>query len=246
MAPGDAGEPVGLAKTMSGRLYGVGVGPGDPELMTLKAVRILAEAPVIAYPAPDPGESSARAIAARFIPAGRTEIAIRVPMRPGKMPTEIYDSAAEEIAAHLDAGRDVAVLCEGDPFFYGSFMYLHDRLAGRFACTVVPGVTSLTACAAASGKPLVRRDDVLAVLPAILPDAELERRLLQVDAAVIMKVGRHGRRVRSLLDRLSLASSSTYVAHASRPEERVLPVADLGELETPYFSMILVSKGEAA
>lgn len=231
---------------MSGRLYGVGVGPGDPELMTLKAVRILAEAPVIAYPAPDPGESSARAIAARFIPAGRTEIAIRVPMRPGKMPTEIYDSAAEEIAAHLDAGRDVAVLCEGDPFFYGSFMYLHDRLAGRFACTVVPGVTSLTACAAASGKPLVRRDDVLAVLPAILPDAELERRLLQVDAAVIMKVGRHGRRVRSLLDRLSLASSSTYVAHASRPEERVLPVADLGELETPYFSMILVSKGEAA
>lgn len=231
---------------MSGRLYGVGVGPGDPELMTLKAVRILAEAPVIAYPAPDPGESSARAIAARFIPAGRTEIAIRVPMRPGKMPTEIYDSAAEEIAAHLDAGRDVAVLCEGDPFFYGSFMYLHDRLAGRFACTVVPGVTSLTACAAASGKPLVRRDDVLAVLPAILPDAELERRLLQVDAAVIMKVGRHGRRVRSLLDRLSLASSSTYVAHASRPEERVLPVADLGDLETPYFSMILVSKGEAA
>ena len=137
---------------MSGRFYGIGVGPGDPELMTLKAVRILAAVPVIAYPAPDPGESAARAIAAAFIPAGRAEIAIRVPMRPGRMPVEVYDRAAEEIAVHLEAGRDVGVLCEGDPFFYGSFMYLHDRLAGQFACTIVPGVTSLTACAAASGE----------------------------------------------------------------------------------------------
>ena len=135
---------------MSGRLYGIGVGPGDPELMTLKAVRILSEVPVIAYPAPNSGESSARAIANRFIPVGRTEIAIRVPMRVGPVPVEAYERAAEEIAGHLEAGRDVAVLCEGDPFFYGSFIYLHDALAGRFPMTIVPGVTSLTACAAAS------------------------------------------------------------------------------------------------
>jgi precorrin-2/cobalt-factor-2 C20-methyltransferase len=159
---------------MSARLYGIGVGPGDPELMTLKAVRLLAELPVIAYPTPDSGDSAARAIAAQFIPSGRTEIAIRVPMRPGRMPVEIYDEAAEQIAAHLHAGRDVGVLCEGDPFFYGSFMYLHDRLAGRFDCQVVPGVTSLTACAAASRRPLVRHDAVLTVVPATLPDAELE------------------------------------------------------------------------
>ena len=139
--------------------------------MTLKAVRILAEVPVIAYPAPNSGESSARAIAAKFIPAGRIEIAMRVPMRVGPVPLEAYERAAEEIAAHLDAGRDVAVLCEGDPFFYGSFMYLHDALADRFPTTIVPGVTSLTACAAASGRPLVRRDDVLTVLPATLADA---------------------------------------------------------------------------
>ena len=110
---------------------------------------------MIAYPAPNDGESTARAIAARLHPAGRTEIAIRVPMRPGEVPAEIYDRAADEIAAHLDAGRDVGVLCEGDPFFYGSFMYLHERLADRFPCTIVPGVTSLTACAAASRPPLV-------------------------------------------------------------------------------------------
>ena len=231
---------------MSGRLYGIGVGPGDPELMTLKAVRILGEVPVLAYPAPDPGESAARAIAAPFIPRDRVEIAIRVPMRPGRMPVEIYDAAAHEIAVHLQDGRDVAVLCEGDPLFYGSFMYLHDRIAARFPCTIVPGVTSLTACAAASGRPLVRRDDVLSVLPATLPDAELERRLGAGEAAAILKVGRHLHRMRELLQRLGRAETAVYVAHASRPDERVLSLAELEGTEAPYFSMILVSRRHAA
>ena len=227
---------------MTGRLYGIGVGPGDPELMTLKAIRILRAVPVIAYPAPDHGESAARSIAAEFIPAGRTEVAIRVPMRPGKMPVEIYDLAADELAAHLRAGRDVGVLCEGDPFFYGSFMYLHDRLAGRFPCTIVPGVTSLTACAAASGKPLVRRDDVLSVLPATLPDAELQRRLGDSDAAAILKVGRHLPRLRQMLARQNLSDRAVYVAHATRPDERVVAMPALIDDEAPYFSMILISK----
>jgi precorrin-2/cobalt-factor-2 C20-methyltransferase len=231
---------MGVGEAMSGRLYGIGVGPGDPELMTLKAVRLLGSLPVIAYPAPDPGESAARAIAASFIPAGRTEIAIRVPMRPGRMPVEIYDRAAEAIAAHLAAGRDVGVLCEGDPFFYGSFMYLHDRLDGRFPSTVVPGVTSLTACAAASGRPLVRRDDALTILPATLPDEALERRLAGGGAAAIMKVGRHLPRLRAMLGRLGLGSSATYVAYASRENERVLPLDALRDHDAPYFSMILI------
>jgi precorrin-2/cobalt-factor-2 C20-methyltransferase len=217
---------MGLEESVSGRLYGIGVGPGDPELMTLKAVRTLGEVPVVAYPAPDPGESAARAIAAAFIPPRRIEIAIRVPMQPGRMPVEIYDRAAGEIALHLREGRDVAVLCEGDPFFYGSFIYLHDRLAADFPCTIVPGVTSLTACAAASGRPLVRRDDALSVLPAMLPDAELERRLGTADSAAILKVGRHLPRLRALLDRLGLAGSATYVAHATRPDERVAALAE--------------------
>jgi len=235
-----------LEEAVKGRLFGIGVGPGDPELVTLKAVRLLAELPVIAYPAPADGESTARAIAARFIPTGRTEIAIRVPMRPSEMPVAIYDRAAQEIAVHLKAGRDVGVLCEGDPFFYGSFMYLHDRLAGRFPCTVVPGVTSLTACAAASGRPLVGRDGVLTILPATLSDAELERRLAGSDAAAIMKVGRHLGRVRNLLARLGLVSSAIYVAHASRRDERVASLADLTEGEAPYFSMIVISAGRPA
>jgi precorrin-2/cobalt-factor-2 C20-methyltransferase len=229
---------------VSGRLYGVGVGPGDPELMTLKAVRILSEAPVIAYPAPNSGESSARAIAQKFIPVGRTEIAIRVPMRVGPVPLEAYESAAEKIATHLEAGRDVAVLCEGDPFFYGSFMYLHDALAERFPTTIVPGVSSLTACAGVSSRPLVRRDDVLTILPATLGDEELSRRLADCDAAAIMKVGRHLSRLKRLLERLGLLASAIYVSHATRGNERVMRLSELSDPEAPYFSMILVSKAD--
>ena len=235
-------EEAVTGRRATGRLYGIGVGPGDPELMTLKAVRILGETPVVVYPAPEDGDSSARRIAARFIPVGRTEIAIRVPMRPGRMPVEVYDRAAEEIAAHLQAGRDVAVLCEGDPFFYGSFMYLHDRLAGRFPATIVPGVTSLTACAAASGRPLVRRDGVLTVLPATLPDEALERHLGATDAAAVLKVGRHLPRIKALLSRLSLADAARYVAHASRTDERIARLAELDDPEAPYFSMILIAR----
>ncbi len=237
---------MGVEEVVSGRLYGVGVGPGDPELLTLKASRILARVPVVAYLAPNSGESSARKIAAQAIPAGVTELPIRVPMRPGPEPAALYDEAAEAIAAHLEAGRDVAVLCEGDPFFYGSFAYLHDRLAPRFPSTIVPGVTSLTACAAASGRPLARRDTVLVALPATLPDDDLERHLTAAGAAAILKVGRHLPRLKALLARLGLTDQSHYVAHATRADECALPLAALTDEEAPYFSMILVSKETAS
>jgi len=253
MEAGDAGDAMGVGEVqgqrMSGRLYGVGVGPGDPELMTLKAVRVLAQAPVVAYPAPafenGGGESSARKIAAAHIPAGRIEIAIRVPMRPGREPASVYDNAAKSIVAHLEAGRDVAVLCEGDPLFYGSFVYLHDRLADRFPTTIVPGVSSLTACAASANRALVRRDQTLAVLPATLSDEALEARLAAPEAAAILKVGRHLPRLKALLAKLGLVEASTYVAHATRADERVVALADLDAETAPYFSMILVAKERA-
>ena len=152
---------------MSGTLYGLGIGPGDPELITLKALRLLQSVPVIAYPAPETGESLARRIVAPHIPEGRTEIAIRMPLVVERFPAqEVYDAAAAELRAHLRAGRDAAVLCEGDPFFYGSFMYLFGRMAEEFPVEVVPGVSSLTACAAVLGAPLAARNDVLTVVPA--------------------------------------------------------------------------------
>jgi precorrin-2/cobalt-factor-2 C20-methyltransferase len=226
---------------MTGTLYGLGVGPGDPELMTLKAVRLLRQVPVIAYPATGNGDSSARAIAAGSIPPGRTEIAIKVPMRPGRMPTKIYDVAAGKIAGHLADGRDVAILCEGDPFFYGSFMYLHDRLAGRFPCVVVPGVSSLTACAASAGRPLAGRNTVLTVLPATLDDTDLTSRLKNAEAAAILKVGRHLPRLRAVIEACGLTARANYVEHASRVDEKVLPLTEAACGDAPYFSMILIA-----
>ena len=150
---------------MSGTLYGVGVGPGDPELITLKAARLIAAAPVIAYPAPDTGSSFARRIAADVIPETVLEIPMIVPMRTERFPAQdVYAQAAAEISGHLQAGRDVVVLCEGDPLFYGSFMYLFVRLADEHRTEIVPGVSSLGACAAALARPLVARNDTLTVL----------------------------------------------------------------------------------
>jgi precorrin-2 C(20)-methyltransferase len=226
-----------------GTLYGLGIGPGDPELMTLKAHRILQSVPVVAYPAPEDGDSLARAIAAPHLVGGQTEIVIRTPMTPGNFPADdVYDHYAAEISEHLNAGRDVAVLCEGDPFLYGSFMYLFQRLSGDYRAEVVPGVSSLGAVAAASGRPLVSRNQSLSILPAPMDEAELERRLADTDACAIMKVGRHLDKVKRILARLGLDGGAVYVEHASMPNEKILPLSDVGADAAPYFSMVLVGR----
>lgn len=235
-----------MTGTTSGTLIGVGVGPGDPDLMTLKAVKVIAVTPVIAYPAPEGGDSLARAIAAPHIPVGKTEIVIETPMVPGRFPADdVYDKYADEIGVHLTAGRDVAVLCEGDPFLYGSFMYLFLRLAERFPTDVVPGVSSLGACAAAAGAPLVSRNQVLTILPAPLDEPELETRLAGTEAAAIMKVGRHLPKVQRVLKKLGRLENSHYVERATMAGERVLPLSEAPET-APYFSMILVRSPEDA
>lgn len=233
---------------MSGRLFGVGVGPGDPELLTLKAVRLIAECPVIAYPAPAGGtESMARQIAGPHIPDGKTEIIIETPMIPGQFPAnDVYDRYASEIAEHLEAGRDVAVLCEGDPFLFGSFMYLFGRLSSDHATEVVPGVSSLGACAARAEVPLVSRNQTLSVIPAPINEDELERRILGTDAVAIMKVGRHLSKVRRVLEKLNRLDDATYVERATLENERVMPLSDIDVETAPYFSMILLRTSEAS
>lgn len=224
---------------MTARVFGLGVGPGDPELLTLKALARLRAARVVAYPAPERGPSFARAIVARWITPAQIEIPIRVPIESGTPPESVYDAAAAAIAAELRQGRDVAVLCQGDPFFYGSFIYLFARLAEAHEVEIVPGVSSLAAVAAAAKWPLAARADVLAVIPASLGDGELERRMAAADAIAIIKLGRHFARVRDLLRRLGLASHARYVERASLASERVLSLADVAPETVPYFSMIL-------
>ena len=245
MAPFDASHAMELGKAMTGTLYGVGLGPGDPELMTLKAHRLISSAKTIAYPAAEGVPSFARQIAADVIPADAEELPIEMPMTVNRFPAkEIYDSAAETISEKLQSGEDVVVLCEGDPFLYGSFMYLYERLSGEHPCQIVPGVSSVHACAAELGRPLAARNEVLTIIPGPLEDDRLKERIQNSEACVIMKVGRHLPRVKNLLKDLGLLEKAGYVERATLPERQAMPLASYPNETAPYFSMIIIYKGD--
>lgn len=233
----------GAATKAPGRMIGVGLGPGDPDLVTLKAARLLGTAQVIACPALPDAPSFARRIAAPHMNPSARELVIEVPITPARGPAQAaYDAGAARIAEVLDTGTDVVVLCEGDPFFYGSFMYLNARLSERYAVEVVPGITSIAAAASALGLPLTARNEVLATLPAPLDDAALRARVEIADSLAIMKLGRHLGRIRALLGELGLADRARYIERATLPEQRILPLAEAPD-PAPYFSMILLTKG---
>jgi precorrin-2/cobalt-factor-2 C20-methyltransferase len=228
-------------EAMSGKLYGLGVGPGDPELMTVKAWRLVSTAPVIAYLAANGEESTARAIAKPFIPEDVIELSLPVPMRLEREPAQkAYDEGAARIAAHLKEGRDVVMLCEGDPFFYGSFMYLFARLAGTYETIVVPGVTSITASAAAVGRPLAGRDEVLKILPATLPMDRLREELQTCQSAAIIKVGRHFGKVKQVLSALDMITRAVAVEKATREDQVIRAVESIEADALPYFTTIIV------
>ncbi|BFU43407.1 precorrin-2 C(20)-methyltransferase [Krasilnikovia sp. MM14-A1004] len=234
---------------MSGRLYGVGLGPGDPELVTVKAARLIGAADVVAYHAARHGRSNARAIAAQYLRPEQIEEPLIYPVttettdHPGGYQgaiDEFYADAAQRLAAHLDAGRDVVVLAEGDPFFYGSYMHMHKRLAHRYPTEVVPGVTSVSAASATLGRPLVERDEVLTVLPGTLPPDELATRLADAGPAAIMKLGRTFTGVREALERAGRLDDAWYVERATTDRERTEPLAEVDPATVPYFSLALL------
>ncbi len=234
---------------VTGRLYGVGLGPGDPGLITLKSARLIESADVIAYHAGTGKSSIARAIASDLIPSGAIEEELRYPVTTGKAVhpegyhqqlADFYDECAERLGAHLDAGRNVVVLAEGDPMFYGSFMYLHDRLSGRFPTEIVAGVTAVAGASAVAAKSLCRHEDVLTTLSGTLPVPELARRLADTDAAVVMKLGRTFANVREALRQAGLLERAIYVERATRDGERVLPAADVDPTTVPYMSIVIV------
>ncbi len=232
----------------AGRLLGVGLGPGDPELVTLKARRVIEAAQVVAYPCARHGRSVARRIAAPYLREDQLEIALSFPVtteetdHPGGYEgalRDFYDEGAAELARHLDQGRDVAFLCEGDPFFYGSYMYFHERLERRYETEVVPGVTSFSAAAAAAGKPLVKRDDVFTVLPGTLAPELLAERLRGADAAVVLKLGRTFAGVCEAAEQAGITERAIYVERASSPEQRVSALREVAG-DVPYMSLVLV------
>lgn len=226
-----------------GKLIGIGTGPGDPELVTRKAWRLVSEAKVVAYPTPDQGDSFSRQIMADAIRDDAIEIPIIIPMVSGRAPAQaIYDQAAEDLLIHLNAGHDVAVLCEGDPLFYGSFMYLLARLRDEVEVEMIAGVSSLVASASAALRPLAARLDVLSVLAAPLDNDRLRDAIATSESVVIIKLGRHLERLRGLIADLNLLDNAIYISHATLPHQQVMPLQDAPD-DAPYFSMILIYKG---
>jgi len=231
---------------MTGHLYGVGLGPGDPELITLKAARLIVAADVIVYHSARHGRSIARSIAAGHLRDGQIEEPLIYPVTTEatedyrRVLEEFYERCAARLAEHLEAGRAVVVLCEGDPFFYGSYMHLHKRLGGRYPTTVVPGVTSVSGASAELGRPLVERDEVLTVLPGTLPADVLAEHLKETDSAAILKLGRTFGGVRQALEEAGRLDEARYVERATTDRQRVLPLADVDPETVPYFSVALV------
>jgi precorrin-2 C20-methyltransferase/precorrin-3B C17-methyltransferase len=235
--------------TTRGTLWGVGLGPGDPELVTVKAARLIAEADVVAYHSARHGHSIARGIAEPYLRPGQIEEHLVYPVttettdHPGGYAgamEEFYRESADSIAAHLDAGRNVALLAEGDPLFYSSYMHMHTRLTERFDAVIVPGVTSVSAASAATATPLVQGDEVLTILPGTLHVAELKRRLADTDAAVVVKLGRSYPAVREVLSSIGRLDETFYVERASTPRQRVLPAGEVDQTAVPYFSLAMI------
>ncbi|MFI9352893.1 precorrin-2 C(20)-methyltransferase [Streptomyces lydicus] len=241
----------GTGTQTTGRLYGVGLGPGDPSLMTVRAVQVIADADVIAYHSARHGRSIARSIAAEHLRADHIEEALVYPVttestdHPGGYRgalDDFYEAAAARLAVHLDAGRTVAVISEGDPLFYGSYQHMHKRLAHRYPTEVIPGVTSISAAAARLGKPLAEADEVLTILPGTLPEEELTARLAATDTAVVMKLGRTFPTVRRAMERSGRLPEAHYVERATMAGERTDALAAIDpETDTvPYFSVTVV------
>ncbi len=228
---------------ITGRLIGVGVGPGDPDLLTIKAVKAIKAAPVIAYVSANGGASLARQIVAEHLTSKAKEIRFTLPMSPlPELAQSAYDEGASRISAELEQGLNVVTLCEGDPMFYGSFGHIFQRLAHQYPTEIIPGISSVMASAAVAREPLAFGQDCFAVIPATMPEELMTARLKAADSAVILKLGRHLDKVRTVLDRLELSQRSVYVERASSSQEKVIALTDLDEVDVPYFSLILVSK----
>ncbi|WP_294536251.1 precorrin-2 C(20)-methyltransferase [uncultured Rhodoblastus sp.] len=234
----------------AGRLYGVGLGPGDPELLTVKAVRVIETTPVIAFFAKAGRRGNARAIVDRWIPASAEEMPLYYPVTTeipvadpayNRLLAQFYQQAAEAIAAELSNGRDVAILSEGDPLFYGSFMHLYIRLKPRFAVTVVPGVAGMAGCWSAAGEAMTWGDDILTVLPGSLPPEILAERLRHTDAAVIMKIGQNFAKIREVLRHSGHYERALYVERGTMAGEKIMALKDKPDDVAPYFAIILIA-----
>lgn len=231
-----------------GKVICAGLGPGDPELMSLKSARVIGAADHVAYFRKAGRAGQARRIVEGMLKPGVTEYPMEYPVTtelPFDSPeytqalAHFYDDWADRLA-DLAQGQDVVVLCEGDPFFYGSFMHLHSRLQGRVRVEVIPGITGMAGCWHATDTPITWGDDVLTVLMGTLPEEDLVRHMETADALVIMKTGRNLPRVRRALERAGRLEAAWLVERGTMPNQRVARLAEVDAADCPYFAIVLV------
>lgn len=230
--------------------FGVGLGPGDPAYLTLRAREVLDQADRLVHFCKRGRRGNARTIVDRILgPDPVREIALVYPVTTEAAPGEgaydgpiaaFYEESCALLAAEAEAGRRVAILCEGDPFFYGSLMHLWRRLAPLYPFEVIPGVSGMSGAWTLAGAPITWGDDVLTVLPGTLAEDDLARRLAGTDAAVVMKLGRHLAKVRRALAAAGLLQRAIYVERAAMEGQQILPLAQKDDDEAPYFAMVIV------
>ncbi|NRA86428.1 MAG: precorrin-2 C(20)-methyltransferase [Rhizobiales bacterium] len=232
-----------MNKVKTGKLYGIGVGPGDPELLTLKAVRLIKSADIISYPTNQAGKSIAWQIAAPHAPKATKKLGFYVPINVNRAAANLaYDDAAKKISKHLDAGLDVACLCEGDAFFYGSFAYIFERLVDNFATEIIPSMPAFVAASAALKIPMLIQNEDLQIIPATLDEAILIDKIRTGNNIAIYKVGRHFAKLRQILEKFNLLDKANLVEYVSQKQQKVTPMASTNHDTRPYFSMIIINK----
>ncbi len=234
-----------------GRIICAGLGPGDPELMSVRAARLVRAARHVAYFRKAGRQGQARRIVAGMLADGCAEYAMEYPVTT-ELPADsaeyigllerFYDDWAGRLAA-LARTEEVVVLCEGDPFFYGSFMHLHVRLRGKVEMEIVPGITGMSGCWTATGTPITWGSDILTILPGTLPEAELARRMGESDAFVVMKTGRNLPKIRRALAQAGRLEAAFLVAHGTTSQQRIARLADMAEGDCPYFAVVLAHGG---
>lgn len=237
------------AEQLKGRFIGVGVGPGDPELMTLKALRLIQGASVVSYLSNDKGQSQALNIATEAFHQPHLQqvhIPIKMPMSIDRRYANLaYDEGAEAIKTQLQQGKDVVFLCEGDPLFFGSFAYLLARLNTDFECLSVPGISSVHAASSSLVHPLTMLKESFTIVSGRHTQAQLEAALLQNDTVVIMKAGKARTKILAALDNTERLAEAQYLEYIGRVNQKI--VSDVSQLKRdngPYFSLFLVTRND--
>jgi precorrin-2/cobalt-factor-2 C20-methyltransferase len=236
--------------TAPGTIYGVGLGPGDPDLISVKAHRLLTSARHVAFFRKAGRAGRSRTLAGDLVPVGAVEFPMEYPVtteiplddpRYNEVLSEFYETSCTHLADLAKAGEDVVVLCEGDPFFYGSFMHVYERLKDVLPVEVIPAITGMSAAWTATGRPITWGDDVMSVVMGTLGEAELVRHMTAADALVVMKIGRNLAKVRNALKTAGRADAAWVVECAAMADQKVTRLADLpDDYKAPYFTIVLV------